>query len=110
MCFEIYQPDPALFLSAPGLAWEVALKKTKVRLDLFTDIDMLLMVEKGFRGRICRAIYWHAKANIKLDILTNIGVFVIVEKVARAVICHSIYRYVKANNKYIKIYDKNKKS
>ena len=26
MCFEIYQPDPALFLSAPGLAWEVALK------------------------------------------------------------------------------------
>ena len=45
-----------------------------------------------------------------MDILTNIGVFVIVEKVARAVICHSIYRYVKANNKYIKIYDKNKKS
>ena len=57
MCISIYELDPAKFLSAPGLAWEVALKKTKVRLDLFTDIDMLLMVEKGFRGRICHAIY-----------------------------------------------------
>ena len=65
MCISIYELDPAKFLSAPGLAWEVALKKTKVRLDLFTDIDMLLMVEKGFRGRICHAVYRHAKANIK---------------------------------------------
>ena len=37
-------------LSAPGLAWQAALKKTKVKLDLLTDIDMLLMVEKGIRG------------------------------------------------------------
>ena len=65
MCISIYELDPAKFLSAPGLAWEVALKKTKVRLDIFTDIDMLLMVEKGFRGRICHAIHRHAKANIK---------------------------------------------
>ena len=32
--------------SAPGLAWEAALKKTKVDLELLTGIDMLLMVEK----------------------------------------------------------------
>ena len=29
----------------PGLAWQAALKETKVKLDLLTDIDMLLMVE-----------------------------------------------------------------
>ena len=32
------------FLSAPGLAWQAVLKKTKVNLDLLIDIDMLLMV------------------------------------------------------------------
>ena len=48
MCLEIYDIDPAKFLSAPGLAWKVALKKTKVKLDLSTDIDILFMVEKLF--------------------------------------------------------------
>ena len=64
-CIEIYQLDPAHFLSAPGLAWQVCLKKTKVELDLLTDIDMLLKVEKGTRGGICHAIHRYAKANNK---------------------------------------------
>ena len=46
-CIEIYELDPAHFLSAPGLAWQACLKKTGVELELLTDIDMLLMVEKG---------------------------------------------------------------
>ena len=52
-------------LSAPGLAWQAALKKTEVKLELLTDIDMLLMVEKGIRGRICNTIHQYAKANNK---------------------------------------------
>ena len=44
MCLEIYELDPAKFLSASGLAWQSALNKTKVNLNLSTDIDMLLMV------------------------------------------------------------------
>ena len=56
-CFEIYELDPEKFLSAPGLVWQAALKKTKVKLDLLTDIDMVLMVEKGIRGGICHSIY-----------------------------------------------------
>ena len=65
MCLEIYELDPAKFLSAPGLAWQAALKKTKVKLDLLTDVDMLLTVEKGMRGVICHSIYQYAKANNK---------------------------------------------
>ena len=64
-CIEIYKLDPAHFLSAPGLAWQACLKKTKVELELLTDIDMLLMVEKGTRGGICQAIHRYAKANNK---------------------------------------------
>ena len=52
ICLEIYELDPAHFLSALGLAWQAALKMTKVKSDLLTDIDTLLMVEKGIRGGI----------------------------------------------------------
>ena len=65
MCCKIYKLDPTKFLSAPRLAWQAALKKTKVKLDLSTDIDMLLMVAKGIRGGICQAIYRYTKANNK---------------------------------------------
>ena len=50
VCLEIYELDPARFLTAPELAWQAVLKKTKLKLYLLTDIDMLLMVEKGIRG------------------------------------------------------------
>ena len=57
MGLEIYKTDPAKSLSAPGLAWQEALKNTKVKLNLLTDIDMLLMMEKGIRGGICHSNY-----------------------------------------------------
>ena len=38
---EIYELDPAHFLSAPGLAWQACFKKTKVKSELSTDVDML---------------------------------------------------------------------
>ena len=40
-------------------------KKTEVELELLTDVDMLLMVEKGIRGEICHAIHRYATANSK---------------------------------------------
>ena len=64
-CIEIYGLDPAYFVSAPGLAWQACLKKVGVNLELLTDIDMLLMVEKGIRSTICQAIQRYAKANNK---------------------------------------------
>ena len=48
-----------------GGLFGLELKQTKVKLDLAADIDMLLMVEKGIRGRICYSIYRYAKANNK---------------------------------------------
>ena len=44
-----------------------SLKKTKVQLDLLTDINMLLMVERGVTSGICHYIYWYEKANEKAN-------------------------------------------
>ena len=44
-CIEIYGLDPSYFLSAPGLAWQACLEKTKVNLEFLTDVDMLSMIE-----------------------------------------------------------------
>ena len=65
ICIKVYGLDPAHFLFAPGLAWETYLKKTEVELELITDPDMLLMVEKGIRGGICHVILRYSKANNK---------------------------------------------
>ena len=65
ICYNTYELDPAHFLSAPGLAWQACLNKIVIKLELLTDADMLLMVEKGIRGRICHAIHRYAKANNK---------------------------------------------
>ena len=65
MCLEKYQLDPVYFVSAPGLAWQTCFKKTGVTLELLTDIDMPLMIEKETRGGICQATHRYAKANNK---------------------------------------------
>ena len=56
---------PGKFLSPPGLAWKATLKKTEVKLELLTDIDMLLMVEKRIRQGICHSINRYTEANNK---------------------------------------------
>ena len=65
MCLEIYGLDPVYFVSASELAWQACLKKTEVKLELLTDYDMILMIEKGIRGGICPAVPRYARANNK---------------------------------------------
>ena len=64
-CLEHYKLDPAHFYTAPGLTWQAALKYTGQTLELLTDVDMLLMFEKGIRGGISQAVHRYAKANNK---------------------------------------------
>ena len=53
----------ARLIFASGLAWQAVLKKTTVTLELLTDVNMLLMVEKGIRGVTCYAICQYVKSN-----------------------------------------------
>ena len=61
MCLEIFELDPAKFISPPQLVWEATLKKTKVKLDLLNDIDRILVIEKGIRRGTYTSIYRYAK-------------------------------------------------
>ena len=64
-CLEVYELDPAHFLSLPGLARQTCLKKTNIKLELLTEYDMLLMAEEEIIDGICHSIYRYAKGNNK---------------------------------------------
>ena len=64
-CFKYFGLDPAHYFTSPGLAWDAALKKSKVELELISDIDMQLLIEKGLRGGISYIAHRYAKANNK---------------------------------------------
>ena len=64
-CLRHYKLDPARFHTSPWLAWKACLKHTGIKLELLTDADMLLMVERGIRGGITQAVRKYASANNK---------------------------------------------
>ena len=65
ICLANYGLDPVHYYTAPGLAWDAALKVTDVSLELLSDVDMLLMIEKGIRGGVSMISNRYAKANNK---------------------------------------------
>ena len=60
---ENYKLDPAWYYTLPGLSWDSGLNKTGVKLELLSDVDKLLMIEKGIRGGVSAITKRYAKAN-----------------------------------------------
>ena len=65
LCLKEYQLDPVYFVSTPSLANEAMLKIAKAKIELLTDINMVLMIEKGIHGGLTRVIKKHAIASNK---------------------------------------------
>ncbi|XP_046841791.1 uncharacterized protein LOC124435903 [Xenia sp. Carnegie-2017] len=63
LCLERYKLDPAHYYTSPDRSGDALLKRTGVELELLTDIDMHLFIEKGLRGGISMASRRFAKAN-----------------------------------------------
>ena len=64
VCLENYDLDPAWYYTAPGLAYDAALRESQVKLELLTDVDML-MIERGSRGGISMISKRYGKVNNK---------------------------------------------
>ena len=64
-CLKYYGLDPAHYISSPGLAWDACLKMTKIELELISDIDQYLFVEKGLRGGMSVITHRKGEANNK---------------------------------------------
>ena len=62
-CMGQYSLDPAHYYTSPGLSWDALLKKTGVELELLTDYDQHLFIEKGLRGGISKVSKRYARAN-----------------------------------------------
>jgi len=52
-------------MTSPGLAWDAMLKMTKIELELISQINLQLFIEKGLRGGISYIAHRHGKANNK---------------------------------------------
>ena len=65
ICMENHKLDPAHYFTAPGLSWDACLKMTNVKLELLTNVDMLLMIEKGIRGGVSMISNRYGKADNK---------------------------------------------
>ncbi|XP_050500866.1 uncharacterized protein LOC126880841 [Diabrotica virgifera virgifera] len=62
-CLKTYNLDPAHYYTLPGFTWDAMLKHTKQELELLTDQDMHLFVERGIRGglsQVCSKRCVHA--------------------------------------------------
>ena len=64
-CLSHYRLDPCHYYSAPGLSWDALLRMTGVNLDLISDLNAQLFIEKGMRGGISYIAHRHAVANNK---------------------------------------------
>ena len=64
-CMRRYKLYPCHCLTSPGLAWDAVLKMANIFLDLITDADMQLFIEKGMPGGISYISHRYARANNK---------------------------------------------
>ena len=60
LCLREYDLDTTYFVSTPSLAFEAMLKVTRAKIELLTDIDMVLITEKEIRGGLTQVIRKHA--------------------------------------------------
>ena len=64
-CLNYYKLDPCRYFTSPGLTWDAMLKKTGTELELISNIDLHLFIEKEMRGGLSYIAKRHSKANSK---------------------------------------------
>ena len=62
---DYYRLDPCHYFSSPGLIWDAMLKMTRMKLELISDIDIHLFIEKGMKDGVSYIAKGYSKANNK---------------------------------------------
>ena len=65
VCYKNYGLDCEYYYTSPSLSWDAMLKITNIELELITDLDQYLFIERGIRGGISQISHRHATANNK---------------------------------------------
>ena len=65
VCLNTYKLDPDWYFTVSSLSWVAMLKKTEINIDLLTDYDMILILEKGLKGGVTQCCNRYGKANNK---------------------------------------------
>ena len=62
-CLDFYSLDPLHYYTTPGLAWDAALRMSRVELELITDENIYNLIENSIRGGISMISTRYARAN-----------------------------------------------
>ena len=62
-CFRDYELDPVYYFSAPHFTFDAFLRKSRLTLDLISDVNQYLFYSQAIRGGLCQVIKRYAKAN-----------------------------------------------
>ena len=62
-CLDFYSLDPLHYYTTPGLAWDAALRMSRVDLELITDENIHNLIENSIRGGISMISTRHVRAN-----------------------------------------------
>ena len=70
---EYYRLDPCHYFSSSGLSCDSMLKMTKIELELISNIDMYLFIQKRMRGGISYIVKRFSKANKKAKPISQVN-------------------------------------
>ena len=63
ICLNYYSLDPYHYFSAPGLSFDSMFKMTEIKLELISDINVYLYIEKDMKGGISYISKRHSKVS-----------------------------------------------
>ena len=66
-CLEYYKLDPCHYFTNPGLSWDLMIRASKVELDLISDTDRHLFIEKGMRVGLSYIAKRHSSINRRIE-------------------------------------------